>query len=75
MEKHQANARASSPTTEPTDQYVIEKNIDKGNDDALAFAAEHHVGTLTPEEDRKLLRKIDMTMLPIVSLLYLMPSG
>lgn len=52
------------------DQGDLGKEIidDKENDDALAFAAEHHVAPLTPEEDQRILRKIDRVLLPTVRL-------
>lgn len=50
------------------DDTVLGKQVDdKRNDDALAFAAEHHVGAITIEENKALLWKIDKVMLPIVS--------
>ncbi len=54
------------------DQGAIGKEIDdRGIDDALAFTAQHHVDHITPEEDRRILRKIDRTLLPIVSFLLI----
>lgn len=57
-------------STASVDQGELGKTIevhDKATDDALAFATEHYVGTLTPEEDKRLLRKIDRVMMPMVS--------
>ena len=54
------------------DNTALGKQVDdKRNDDALAFAAEHHVGSLTAEEDKLMLWKIDRVLLPIVSCLIL----
>lgn len=39
-------------------------------DDAMKLALESKDVTLTPEEDRKLVRKIDLCMFPLMSLLY-----
>lgn len=50
-----------------TDKAELGKTFnDKANDDALAFTAEHDVGEISPEEDSRILRKIDWFLLPIV---------
>lgn len=53
------------------DRVAVEtvKVEEKGLDDALLFANEHHIDSVTPEEDRRMLWKIDFTILPIVCLL------
>ncbi|RFU35715.1 hypothetical protein B7463_g551, partial [Scytalidium lignicola] len=57
--------------TPSIDHGTIGKEIfDKGIDDALVFTAEHHVGPITPEEDRRILRKIDRHMLPMLIVTY-----
>lgn len=35
-------------------------------DDALAFVQAHGITVITPEEDKRILRKIDMWLMPIV---------
>lgn len=50
---------------EPATESVADgssKNFDK----AYQFAKEHHAGPLSPEEDRRLRRKIDFHLLPLV---------
>lgn len=51
------------------DEQKVEKtyhhNLDA--DDALAFVQAHGVTEITPEEDKRILRKIDMWLMPIVS--------
>ena len=61
-EKEQVDVTGSEPATSSLGQLD-----DKQKDDALLFTAEHHVDTLTPEEDKRLLRKIDTYLLPLVS--------
>ena len=62
----------------------VEKNIEdridpvadgssKNFDKAYQFAKEHHAGPLSPEEDRRLLRKIDLHLLPLVRNTCLIP--
>lgn len=36
-------------------------------DDALLFVHQNEAGELSPEEDRRLLRKIDLRLMPMVS--------
>jgi len=64
MEQKQPDVDDTLQTAPSVDQGVTGKEIvDRGIDDALIFTAEHHVGNITPEEDRRILRKVDRTLL------------
>lgn len=40
--------------------------LNRGTDDALNFTATHEDITWTPDEERRLLRKLDMRIIPLV---------
>lgn len=44
----------------------VAEGSSKGFDKAYQFAKEHHAGPLSPEDDRRILRKIDFNLLPLV---------
>ncbi|OAA59658.1 Major facilitator superfamily domain, general substrate transporter [Niveomyces insectorum RCEF 264] len=72
-EKVGLEADVQAPTKESSiDQGAVEhsKQEDRGIDDALVFATEHHVDYVSPEEDRRLLWKIDLVILPILLTTY-----
>ncbi|KAH7024357.1 dipeptide transmembrane transporter [Microdochium trichocladiopsis] len=57
---------AGSINDEPTKEHVIDSRADIG----LRYIAEHGVVEFTPEEERKVRRKIDMYFLPILAITF-----
>lgn len=48
----------------PGDSFPVEGNVDN----AYKFMQQHAVGPMTPEDDKRILKKIDTHLLPLVRL-------
>lgn len=59
--------KITGSTIEYVESQDPEKKPIKGVDDALQFAAEHGSDEWSEEEERKVLRKIDYRLIPLVS--------
>ncbi|CAK7228327.1 hypothetical protein SCUCBS95973_006842 [Sporothrix curviconia] len=73
IEKDGFSATLQAPTAASSIDHGVVKNPkleDRGIDDALVFAKQHHVDPVSPEEDRAMLWKIDCTILPILLATY-----
>lgn len=61
----------AAPRESSEDGGVVLKNADRNDaDEALKIFAEGEVITLTPEEEKRLLRKIDWNIMPLLCLVY-----
>ncbi|CDH10903.1 probable Allantoate permease [Zygosaccharomyces bailii ISA1307] len=69
-EQHSVDVERGHTLTTIISPYGHKVEIGKGVDDAMDFAEEAKDIVVTPEEDRKLLWKIDLCMFPLMCLLY-----
>lgn len=53
-------------TASRSEGQVIETRLHEHGDRALAFVEEHDAVSFTPQEEKKLLRKIDRVLMPLV---------
>jgi len=65
----------SNPNEKRSDPEIAPEPIEAGDilqekranvDDAFIYVHEHHIEPLTPAEDKKILRKIDNILMPMV---------
>ena len=69
-EQHSVDVERGHTLTTIISPYGKKVEIGEGVDDAMDFAEEAKDIVVTPEEDRKLLWKIDLCMFPLMCLLY-----
>jgi len=66
---------ASFANIAPSDSLNLDNSEDKQHDEVRLEDADldfKNVPRLTPEQERKLWRKVDMRLMPILSLMYLL---
>lgn len=62
-------------TDPPMDEHGVNEKLDNVSDDIdLGESSLPSPPTLTPEEERRLYRKIDLRLIPILALIYLLDS-